>query len=97
MINLLAGRHQVTIFILIVTTSFFFLVWYSFFLRIAPQRADRKVVETIEKLVKAMVSGTLTGKEKAELKQNPEYWYLSYLVPSKCLEAISSSNFILSL
>ncbi|KAM3852378.1 SURP and G-patch domain-containing protein 2 isoform 2-T6 [Vipera latastei] len=42
----------------------------------APQRADRKVVETIEKLVKATVSGTLTGKEKAELKHNPEYWFL---------------------
>ncbi|XP_058019431.1 SURP and G-patch domain-containing protein 2 isoform X2 [Ahaetulla prasina] len=42
----------------------------------APQRADRKVVETIEKLVNAMVSGVLTGKEKAELKHNPEYWFL---------------------
>ncbi|KAM6459754.1 SURP and G-patch domain-containing protein 2 isoform 2-T3 [Liasis olivaceus] len=42
----------------------------------APQRADRKVVETIEKLVNAMVSGMLTGKEKAELRHNPEYWFL---------------------
>ncbi|XP_026538936.1 SURP and G-patch domain-containing protein 2 isoform X2 [Notechis scutatus] len=42
----------------------------------ASQRADRKVVETIEKLVNTMVSGTLTGKEKAELKHNPEYWFL---------------------
>uniref|UniRef100_A0A1W7RCZ1 SURP and G-patch domain-containing protein 2 n=1 Tax=Agkistrodon contortrix contortrix TaxID=8713 RepID=A0A1W7RCZ1_AGKCO len=42
----------------------------------APQRADRKVVETIEKLVKTMVSGMLTGKEKAELKHNPDYWFL---------------------
>ncbi|XP_013912243.1 PREDICTED: SURP and G-patch domain-containing protein 2 [Thamnophis sirtalis] len=42
----------------------------------APQRADRKVVETIEKLVNTMASGMLTGKEKAELKHNPEYWFL---------------------
>ncbi|XP_054835641.1 SURP and G-patch domain-containing protein 2 [Eublepharis macularius] len=41
-----------------------------------PQRADRKVVETIEKLVNIMISRSLKGKEKAELKGNPEYWFL---------------------
>lgn len=39
-----------------------------------PQRADRKIVETIEKLVNLMISGSLKGKEKAELRGNPEYW-----------------------
>ncbi|KAH0625765.1 hypothetical protein JD844_033996 [Phrynosoma platyrhinos] len=41
-----------------------------------PQRADRKVVATIEKLVENMVSGILSGREKAELRSNPEYWFL---------------------
>lgn len=39
-----------------------------------PQRADRKVAETIEKLVNLMISGSLKAREKAELKGNPEYW-----------------------
>ncbi|XP_053150389.1 SURP and G-patch domain-containing protein 2 isoform X2 [Hemicordylus capensis] len=41
-----------------------------------PQRADRKVVETIEKLVNSTISGTLTGKEKFRMKGDPEYWFL---------------------
>ncbi|XP_042297652.1 SURP and G-patch domain-containing protein 2 [Sceloporus undulatus] len=40
------------------------------------QRADRKVIATIEKLVENMVSGTLSGKEKAALRSKPEYWFL---------------------
>ncbi|XP_061456579.1 SURP and G-patch domain-containing protein 2-like isoform X2 [Rhineura floridana] len=41
-----------------------------------PQRADRKVTETIEKLVNSIISGMLTGRGRAELKGNPEYWFL---------------------
>ncbi|XP_015282870.1 PREDICTED: SURP and G-patch domain-containing protein 2 [Gekko japonicus] len=41
-----------------------------------PQRADRKVVETIEKLVSSLFSGSMKAREKAELKGKPEYWFL---------------------
>ncbi|XP_063003012.1 SURP and G-patch domain-containing protein 2 isoform X2 [Elgaria multicarinata webbii] len=41
-----------------------------------PQCTDPKVVETIEKLVNRMISGMLTGRQKWELKGNPEYWFL---------------------
>ncbi|XP_051495364.1 SURP and G-patch domain-containing protein 2 isoform X2 [Apus apus] len=43
----------------------------------APQRADRKVVETIEQLVNNIVSGTLSAKERNAQKNCPEYWFLS--------------------
>ncbi|XP_007669025.1 SURP and G-patch domain-containing protein 2 isoform X1 [Ornithorhynchus anatinus] len=42
-----------------------------------PQRADRKVVEIIEKLVKTINEGTLTPKERAAQKKNPDFWFLS--------------------
>ncbi|XP_037239414.1 SURP and G-patch domain-containing protein 2 isoform X1 [Falco rusticolus] len=42
-----------------------------------PQRADRKVVETIEQLVNSIVSGTLSAKERNAQKNCPEYWFLS--------------------
>ncbi|XP_019393876.1 PREDICTED: SURP and G-patch domain-containing protein 2 isoform X1 [Crocodylus porosus] len=42
-----------------------------------PQRADRRVVETIEKLVNSIVSGTLSAKEKNAQKGSPDYWFLS--------------------
>ncbi|NWI18617.1 SUGP2 protein, partial [Crypturellus soui] len=42
-----------------------------------PQRADRKVVETIEKLVNSIVAGTLSAKERNAQKNCPEYWFLS--------------------
>uniref|UniRef100_F7DSD1 SURP and G-patch domain containing 2 n=1 Tax=Monodelphis domestica TaxID=13616 RepID=F7DSD1_MONDO len=42
-----------------------------------PQRADRKVVETIEKFVKSIIEGNLSPKERASLKKNPTYWFLS--------------------
>ncbi|KFP77625.1 SURP and G-patch domain-containing protein 2 [Apaloderma vittatum] len=42
-----------------------------------PQRADRKVVETIEQLVNSIVSGTLSAKERSAQKNCPEYWFLS--------------------
>ncbi|KFQ42319.1 SURP and G-patch domain-containing protein 2 [Nestor notabilis] len=42
-----------------------------------PQRADRKVVETIEELVSSIVSGTLSAKERTAQKNCPEYWFLS--------------------
>nr|XP_060641063.1 SURP and G-patch domain-containing protein 2 [Anolis sagrei ordinatus] len=41
-----------------------------------PQRADQKVITTIEKLVDNMVSGLLSEKEKTELGDNPDYWFL---------------------
>ncbi|NXG63524.1 SUGP2 protein, partial [Hemiprocne comata] len=43
----------------------------------APQRADRKVVETIEQLVNSIVSGALSAKERNAQKNCPEYWFLS--------------------
>ncbi|KAM4658266.1 SURP and G-patch domain-containing protein 2 isoform 2-T4 [Amazona ochrocephala] len=42
-----------------------------------PQRADRKVVQTIEELVTSIVSGTLSAKERTAQKNCPEYWFLS--------------------
>ncbi|NXU54861.1 SUGP2 protein, partial [Turnix velox] len=42
-----------------------------------PQRADRKVVETIEQLVKSIISGSLSAKERNAQKNCPEYWFLS--------------------
>ncbi|XP_010175468.1 SURP and G-patch domain-containing protein 2 [Antrostomus carolinensis] len=48
-----------------------------FFLPAAPQRADRKVVETIDQLVNSIVSGTLSAKERNAQKNCPEYWFLS--------------------
>uniref|UniRef100_A0A8B9SUC8 SURP and G-patch domain containing 2 n=1 Tax=Anas platyrhynchos TaxID=8839 RepID=A0A8B9SUC8_ANAPL len=42
-----------------------------------PQRADRKIVETIEQLVNSIVSGTLSAKERNAQKNSPEYWFLS--------------------
>ncbi|NXW42868.1 SUGP2 protein, partial [Nyctiprogne leucopyga] len=42
-----------------------------------PQRADRKVVETIEQLVNSIISGTLSAKERNAQKNCPEYWFLS--------------------
>ncbi|NXP45843.1 SUGP2 protein, partial [Heliornis fulica] len=47
------------------------------FLPTAPQRADQKVVETIEQLVNSIVSGTLSAKERNAQKNCPEYWFLS--------------------
>ncbi|XP_010157782.1 PREDICTED: SURP and G-patch domain-containing protein 2 [Eurypyga helias] len=47
------------------------------FLPPAPQRADRKAVETIEQLVNSIVSGALTAKERNARKNRPEYWFLS--------------------
>ncbi|NXQ11019.1 SUGP2 protein, partial [Peucedramus taeniatus] len=43
---------------------------------IAPQRADRKVVDTIEQLVSSIVSGTLSAKDRNAQKNSPEYWFL---------------------
>ncbi|NXH51150.1 SUGP2 protein, partial [Rhabdornis inornatus] len=43
----------------------------------APQRADRKVLDTIEQLVTSMVSGTLSAKDRNAQKNCPEYWFLS--------------------
>ncbi|NWT42061.1 SUGP2 protein, partial [Chroicocephalus maculipennis] len=50
---------------------------YILFLPTAPQRADRKVVETIEQLVNSIVSGTLSAKERNAQKNCPEYWFLT--------------------
>ncbi|KAI1230650.1 hypothetical protein IHE44_0010124 [Lamprotornis superbus] len=43
----------------------------------APQRADRKVLDTIEQLVTSVVSGTLSAKDRNAQKNSPEYWFLS--------------------
>uniref|UniRef100_A0ACB8F1N8 Uncharacterized protein n=1 Tax=Sphaerodactylus townsendi TaxID=933632 RepID=A0ACB8F1N8_9SAUR len=40
------------------------------------ERADRKIADTIEKLVNLMISGSLKGKEKAKLNSDPKYWFL---------------------
>ncbi|NWV31406.1 SUGP2 protein, partial [Grantiella picta] len=48
-----------------------------FFLPTAPQRADRRVVDTIEQLVSTMVSGALSAKDRNAQKDSPEYWFLS--------------------
>nr|XP_056701142.1 SURP and G-patch domain-containing protein 2 [Euleptes europaea] len=40
------------------------------------ERADPKVVDTIEKLVNVVISGSLQGKDKTKFKSNPEYWFL---------------------
>ncbi|XP_077644868.1 SURP and G-patch domain-containing protein 2 [Lonchura striata] len=42
----------------------------------APQRADRKVVDTIEQLVSSIVAGTLSAKDRSAQKNSPEYWFL---------------------
>ncbi|NXQ63500.1 SUGP2 protein, partial [Anthoscopus minutus] len=44
---------------------------------LSPQRADRKVVDTIEQLVTSIVSGTLSAKDRNAQKNCPEYWFLS--------------------
>ncbi|XP_063259470.1 SURP and G-patch domain-containing protein 2 isoform X1 [Prinia subflava] len=43
----------------------------------APQRADRKVVDTIEQLVSSVVAGTVSAKDRNAHKNCPEYWFLS--------------------
>ncbi|NXR52425.1 SUGP2 protein, partial [Hippolais icterina] len=42
----------------------------------APQRADRKVLDTIEQLVTNIVSGTLSAKDRNAQKNCPEYWWV---------------------
>lgn len=42
-----------------------------------PQRADHKVVDTIDQLVTRVVGGSLSPKERALLKEDPAYWFLS--------------------
>ncbi|XP_040842151.1 SURP and G-patch domain-containing protein 2 [Ochotona curzoniae] len=42
-----------------------------------PQRADHQVAATIEQLVARVVEGSLSPKERAELQEDPAYWFLS--------------------
>nr|XP_013002980.1 SURP and G-patch domain-containing protein 2 isoform X2 [Cavia porcellus] len=42
-----------------------------------PQRADSRVVDTIEHLVARIVGGALSPRERAALQEDPEYWFLS--------------------
>ncbi|XP_078217987.1 SURP and G-patch domain-containing protein 2 isoform X10 [Callithrix jacchus] len=42
-----------------------------------PQRADHKVVGTIDQLVKRVIEGSLSPKERTLLKEDPAYWFLS--------------------
>ncbi|XP_072803421.1 SURP and G-patch domain-containing protein 2 isoform X1 [Vicugna pacos] len=44
---------------------------------VVPQRADHKVVDTIDQLVTRVVGGSLSPKERALLKEDPAYWFLS--------------------
>lgn len=55
--------------------------WSNVFLRKAlacvpavPQRADHKVVDTIDQLVTRVIGGCLSPKERALLKEDPAYW-----------------------
>ncbi|KAM6168760.1 SURP and G-patch domain-containing protein 2 isoform 1-T2 [Erethizon dorsatum] len=41
------------------------------------QRADDRVVDTIDQLVTRVVEGTLSPRERAALKEDPAYWFLS--------------------
>ncbi|NXM10074.1 SUGP2 protein, partial [Ploceus nigricollis] len=43
----------------------------------APQRADRKVLDTIEQLVSSIVAGTVSAKDRSAQKNSPEYWFLA--------------------
>ncbi|NXG09469.1 SUGP2 protein, partial [Sakesphorus luctuosus] len=43
----------------------------------APQRADRRVVQTIEQLVSSIMAGTVSAKDRSAQKSCPEYWFLS--------------------
>ncbi|NWY93656.1 SUGP2 protein, partial [Loxia curvirostra] len=51
----------------------------------APQRADRKVLETIEQLVSSIVAGTLSAKDRNAQKNSPEYWWV-FLSEEESLE-----------
>ncbi|KAB0385270.1 hypothetical protein FD755_000226 [Muntiacus reevesi] len=42
-----------------------------------PQRADHKVVDIIDQLVARVIGGSLSPKERALLKEDPAYWFLS--------------------
>ncbi|XP_023562947.1 SURP and G-patch domain-containing protein 2 isoform X1 [Octodon degus] len=42
-----------------------------------PQRADYRVVDTIDQLVTRVVEGNLSPRERATLKEDPAYWFLS--------------------
>lgn len=42
-----------------------------------PQRADYRVVDTIDQLVTRVVEGTLSPRERAALKEDPAYWFLA--------------------
>ncbi|XP_037673911.1 SURP and G-patch domain-containing protein 2 [Choloepus didactylus] len=42
-----------------------------------PQRADHRVVETLDKLAKRVAEGGLAPKERALLQEDPAYWFLS--------------------
>ncbi|XP_073909726.1 SURP and G-patch domain-containing protein 2 isoform X2 [Castor canadensis] len=45
--------------------------------RDVPQRADHRVVDTIEQLVTRILEGNLSPKERAVLKEEPAYWFLA--------------------
>ncbi|XP_012924163.1 SURP and G-patch domain-containing protein 2 isoform X2 [Heterocephalus glaber] len=41
------------------------------------QRADYRMVDTIDQLVTRVLEGTLSPRERAALKEDPAYWFLS--------------------
>ncbi|NXH37795.1 SUGP2 protein, partial [Dicaeum eximium] len=51
----------------------------------APQRADRKVVDTIEQLVASTVAGTLSAQDRSAQRSCPEYWWV-FLSDEESLE-----------
>ncbi|NXE70942.1 SUGP2 protein, partial [Calcarius ornatus] len=51
----------------------------------SPQRADRKVLDTIEQLVSSIVAGTLSAKDRNAQKNSPEYWWV-FLCDEESLE-----------
>ncbi|XP_055975457.1 SURP and G-patch domain-containing protein 2 isoform X2 [Sorex fumeus] len=44
---------------------------------VVPQRADHKVVDAIDQLVSRIIGGSLSPRERALLREDPAYWFLS--------------------
>ncbi|XP_029415252.1 SURP and G-patch domain-containing protein 2 isoform X2 [Nannospalax galili] len=51
--------------------------WSASALSHVPQRADHRVVDTIDQLVTRIIQGRLSPRERLLLLQDPAYWFLS--------------------
>nr|XP_048283308.1 SURP and G-patch domain-containing protein 2 isoform X2 [Myodes glareolus] len=51
--------------------------WAASTLSQVPQRADHRVVDTIDQLVMRVIQGRLSPRERTLLLQDPAYWFLS--------------------